>query len=340
MLALLPEEHGADQTLKAFKRVDVLRGHDQTLRGLIHTLNQIKDLLAGPWGEDAIRGARSLKADTDPRANERLGAFIADMVEIVQAYRKDNVIAADIDAAALNELRLAIEKSIVGEKLGLDVFSNFEIGYGGDKLENHTFRFAKEEKGFFTAPVMANVPSNHAEFIADRVTRYMEKLVWVDFGARPRTLIDTPDEDAFFGQVSQKASELAADNERPVLFVRDWKDPWWIEGWRQGKGRRLTRRESISDRSYLGTIEGVDLFRGDFGSGRSLLFPASLLSKVRFGRDPEGKLIAFEFVPDEDPVSGTLVVKFSQATDWRDAQVFELRYSTSEGGRGEDANRD
>jgi len=70
-------------------------------------------------------------------------------------------------------------------------------------------------------------------------------------------------------------------------------------------------------------VNDIDVYRIELDDGRSLLFRADLLRKVKYGSDEEGHVAGIAF--DEKAGKG-LVLRFSQGTEWREDEVLELVY--------------
>jgi hypothetical protein len=74
---------------------------------------------------------------------------------------------------------------------------------------------------------------------------------------------------------------------------------------------------------YAGTVNDIDVYRLELDPGKSLLFRADLLRRVKYGADNEGRVVQVAF--DSDQKKG-LVFRFSQGTEWLDDNVLELVY--------------
>ena len=83
-------------------------------------------------------------------------------------------------------------------------------------------------------------------------------------------------------------------------------------------------KEGLEGTSYLGTIDGIDVYIGLIPETDSYLFPADLLVAVSYATGADGNAIAIDFAVPDDPAE--LVIRFDQATEWRDDPVVTIRY--------------
>ena len=86
------------------------------------------------------------------------------------------------------------------------------------------------------------------------------------------------------------------------------------------------RRRTQIGGSYIGTIEGTDVFSAGFAAGTAWLFSANALRSIRYAEvEKPTRYVVVVFDPGEQ-VIGTLRVRVHQKFEWSDAPIFEIKF--------------
>ena len=301
-------------------------------------LTKMKSVIVPDFHEYLTRGIQALRhdANVDERL-DRLTATLDRIIVTIEEQRAARLRARPVDGDKLNAVRLKVERALTEGNGGIEIFQGFRIARNGADVPQLKFPLTGVEKGFFTVPVMAQEPGNWKESVTHAVQSYAVRAVWGGFTEQPRRVIQAPDEATYLRVLREEAGPFSEAGRQPVLLVRSWNDPPWIGEWFSWRRERpgelqVSRKEGIQTGLYVGTVIGVDVYRADFGEGESLLFPADVLTEVKYGVDTEGRVLALSFEEDADQQSGNLVFRFSQRTEWTNDDVRVLQYPTASDG--------
>jgi hypothetical protein len=137
-----------------------------------------------------------------------------------------------------------------------------------------------------------------------------------------------PEQKTFWGQITPLIAEVGAN---PVLVLSQ----------AEGQAMRRVMRTAPADRaelriekrrrtqiggSYIGTIEGTDVFSAGFAAGTAWLFSANALRSIRYAEvERPTRYVVVVFDPGEQ-VIGTLRVRVHQKFEWSDAPIFEIKF--------------
>ena len=163
------------------------------------------------------------------------------------------------------------------------------------------------------------------------------RFAWNDFCGRAREVVDVDAaavEEAFWRVVSGLAERVGPE---PLLVVSNRAEGRIVRRllYGRGEGRPDLKVEQNprdqSDRTYIATVEDVDVCGADFPPGTAWLFSARLLQAIRYGSiDPEGHRVSLDFELGDD-MKGTLRARFRQHAVWEDLPVFELHAPDPDG---------
>lgn len=337
LAALLPDI-GEDNTIETItrwtKEEEAFRQGDTSLRHLVFDLKQMKACLDAKNREYLARGVRALctEADIDERL-ERLAALLDNVSSAIEEQRAERLRAMSIDANRLEFVRLQVERSLTDGDGGIHIFQGFRIVRSDGELPQREFTMRGIKKGFLTEPVVEHEPTNWSEKVVISVQRYAVRLARNSFAERPRRTIEAVDEETYRRVMKKEAAPLILAGRQPVMLVRSWNDPPWAGEWFGWRGERptdmqVTRKEGIKSGLYLGTVDGIDVYRANLDEAESLLFPADLLREVKYGTDAKGRVVTVTFEEEADHKPGKLVFRFSQQTEWMDDEVIVLQYSS------------
>jgi hypothetical protein len=295
----------------------------------VYEFRQNKTALEAQDREYLKCGVLALDKDlnVEERVN-RLASIFGSAIDVIENRRLQRLRDRPVNHAKLNEIRRRVEEAILAGNGGIDVFRDFTVTRDRGDLEKRELHAPQVEKGYLTEPVMAQEPLNLWDVVVRSVQSRAAGYVWRDFVQRPRRSVVTPDEASYRTVLFEEAKRLIASGQQPVLLVHRGHEPAWIREWfgwgeQRPEGIDLVRKKGMGTNLYAGTVNDIDVYRLELDPGKSLLFRADLLRRVKYGADNEGRVVQVAF--DSDQKKG-LVFRFSQGTEWLDDNVLELVY--------------
>lgn len=332
LLASLPPE-GDDGAVESIGRLtdreEAFSRGDQSLRGLLHELRQSKAALDASDREYLKRGVIAL--DKTHNVDERVGrlaAIFGRAIDAIEGRRVERLRNRPLSFERLDRIRRQVEEAILTGNGGIEVFRNFKIERNGADLAKHELHATQIEKGYLTEPLMAQEPMNLWEVVVRSVQNHAAWHVWQDFVRLPRRTVVTRDEASYRTALFDEGKRLIAAGQQPVLLVHRGHEPSWIREWfgwgeKRPDGINVVRKKGMGTNLYVGTLNDIDVYRLDLDPGKSLLFRADLLQKVKYGSEKQGYIVDVKF--DDDKSKG-LLFRFAQGTEWLDDEVVELDY--------------
>ncbi|MDW3205951.1 MAG: hypothetical protein R8L07_10465 [Alphaproteobacteria bacterium] len=331
--------HGDSDTVNSITEVtareELFPDGDLSLRNVLYDLKQFSSALRSTRLEYLGRGALALNPDLRlEEASNRLQYIVDEISQSIDAQRRERLKSRAVSIAKIEAVRERVHQALTMKLSGIDLFSDYEISMVPGKYIEREHSIGGIEKGLLTEPPMADGPSNIWEFTSEAMAEYACRCVWGSFSRLSRQIIEIESELEFLKVMDSAAQSMLSVGKRPILLVRDWDDPHWMQTWfsrRDDLPSRISieRKTSISSGYYMGTVNEVDVYRFSFDSGRALLFSSDLLARVIYAPRDGGLAVDVEFVDGIQAEAGKLVFRFSQDCKWLPGEVVELRYSAS-----------
>jgi len=311
---------------------------DRSLRDLLQGLDRFKKQLEVP-PSSLSRGLTLLKPQAaSTLAKEQLNTTLTAIIAAIEHERTARLRSRPVSARAMDDLRDAVESSMLVPPGGIFLFRGFTIVKTPQNPEHELFtsRLTGLSKAQFVDPPMETEPTRFAKHFTDLVENQAGRRVWNLFASRHReqaTVAARIEEPAFWQPVKGLADGVGAE---PMLIVS-----------RQAEGRALRRfvyqlqeapagltieRKDRHDmgNSYIATVEGVDVFGGNFTSGTAWLFSPYILQTVAYAQlDDDAHIVAVRFEPGED-LKGQLVTQFGLSAVWAEWPIYEIRFEDPE----------
>jgi hypothetical protein len=139
--------------------------------------------------------------------------------------------------------------------------------------------------------------------------------IWDELAARPSQTVDARTGDEFYAALKSNSAEWIAAGRQPVLFVMAPSLPSWVRDWFAGRlptGAEVSRRPDRSSPSYLGTIDGIDVYVGPGRQRAALLVPADILSGVTYRKDADGRILELQV-----EAQNQWVLRYAVTLQWR-----------------------
>jgi hypothetical protein len=168
-------------------------------------------------------------------------------------------------------------------------------------------------------------------FIAEGFRNCLTSYVWRSLSQRPREALQFAGSDeGFWDEVAQNAQRVGP----PATLLTDY-DPFGaiLSQWtysppdRRPAGRHIEHVQGHptgAGTSYIGTIDGIEVFTADVEDDHSYLFSAQMLEAVSYRLVTPDNFVSVEFEEGDNPWSGTVLVRFAQQAVWRDTPFIDL----------------
>jgi hypothetical protein len=348
MLGCLAPAEGDDGVVEMVaelaKEEEILPEGDRSLRDIVRQLGHLDAFLEKPEARFS-QGLAVLAPDRDAEAAAgQLRRIIGAARNAIEDLRLERLKARPVDPGKLERVRSAIEAALLNQPSQAAFFRDVQVGRtsAGEDANSRDISFDGISKAQWTEPPMETPPSGLAELLVSRSREQAGGHAWDEFRRRPRIAVDVragPDRELFWQEIAPLVAEVGPD---PVIVLSQTAE---------GAAMRRLMRAAPSDRpslkferrsresrggSYLGTMEGVDLFAAKFTAGVAWLFSAKALLEVRYAEIESAQFVKVVFDPGEE-TTGTLRVHLRNYFHWSDAPIFEIRFPKQEaksGGRG------
>lgn len=303
---------------------------DRSLRYLVQGIERLAKALDPP-APSLQRGLELLDATADlATAADRTKSIMTTMVENIEAQRTARLRAKPVSEEAIAELRDSVEKRLLSPPGGVVFFRGFSIAKTSQLAgaELFTSTFPGLSKAQFVDPPMEWETTGFTEHYARLVSQQAGRRVWRLFADQPRELVSVaaPIEDpAFWHEVLVFASGVGAE---PMLLVSQLAEGRALRRFvhrvdAAPGGLMVTRRSEMGDH-YIATIEGVDVFAGDFPAGKAWLFSPYILQSLQYATiSADDHVVAVQLRLEED-LKGTLVAEYRQAPVWQSWPIYDI----------------
>ena len=303
---------------------------DRSLHYLVQGIERFAKALDLP-APSLQRGLELLDATVDfATAADRTKSIMTAMVENIEAQRTARLRARPISQRAIAELRDAVEQRILSLPGGVYFFRGFSITKAspGADAELLTTTLSGLSKAQFVNPPMEWESTGFADQYARLVSEQAGRRVWRSFAGRPREQVSVAariEDSAFWQHVSRLASGVGAE---PMLLVSRRAEGRALSRFvyrvdAAPAGLAITRRPEMGDR-YIATVDGVDVFAGDFPAGKAWLFSPFILQSLAYAKlSADGHVVTVQFRPEED-LKGTLVAETRLSTVWGNWPIYDI----------------
>jgi hypothetical protein len=305
---------------------------DRSLRDIVMEFDRYRHVLAtDPPG--LRRAIQALAPDADPAtAIANLNRVMDDASSTIGRRRRERLVAKDIDAPAMEELRAAIEADVLAEPAMVPVFDAVEVflaenGQGDERqwLVNGI------GKGKLVRPEMEQASSNWTAFIAKHAREAAGGYAFEVFARMPREVVEVEselDDPAFWHAMPDLVRRVG---DRPVLIVANQDSIDRLGRLRFGRDDPLAGLATSYERTprergrHVVTIEGVEVFATNLQPGTAWLTSARHLRRIGYAPVAGGR-VSLAYQPDEgsETTVGGLVVGFRQLLEWGDGPVLEI----------------
>lgn len=323
----------AQKLLQNWERVALGPDGDSFIRDVARELGLVLQILEIP--SDAF-DKLIIKVSEEVGGAPNLGnlkQIIQQILDDIEEFRADRLKSAPIDTDLLSRL----EKNGQIKLLSLPEHTNFFVGFvvhsAAELLDSVPceFRLTGISKGDLTNPRMSDGSLVEEEFPL-RLARRCSARIWGKFTELDRTQVALTDEiysSAFWDNIE---ALLDGVGPKPILVVPHSEGTTELLKTRyanEGTNPRLTFDESKSglyNKSYRGTVSGVDIHSSAFPIGTAWLFSAEKLRQITFRRRPNhSSILEIAYEPSNE-FEGALAARFEFQASWSTDRTYELTF--------------
>lgn len=280
------------------------------------------------------RAIQALVPDADPvTATANLKRVMDEATATIGRRRRERLLAKEIDALAMEELRAAIEADVLAEPAMVPVFDAVGVYLAEEGAgEERQARFNGIGKGKLVRPEMEQASMNWTEFIAKHAREAAGGHAFDVFARMPRELVQADaelDDPAFWHAMPDLVRRVG---DRPVLIVAIQDSIDRLGRMRFGRddplaGLAISYERTPRERGrHVVTIEGIEVFAANLQPGTAWLTSARHLRRVGYAPVIGGRVsLAYELDDGAEATVGTLVVGYRQVLEWDDSPVLEIR---------------
>jgi len=336
LLAEVPEE-GDDGVLTVIQQL-AAKEHafpegDRAFRQLCHELEMYSNALGKSTAgfaaalESLIPNARS------DVASAKLQTLLQRSLTTIKSVRTNRLQQKPVDKGKLERLRAILETAILKSPAAIPFFRKFTIETRAGRLNVKPIDFTLMKnfpKAQLVEPPMENEISNLEGSFIKALCQFTAKLVWDSFRERHREVVrigSTITDEAFWRDVRPLAARL---HQCPVLVISANTEGRALRELMYGPGRAATpfRIKQIKPNgvvgNYIATVEGIEVYAGNFEPGIAWLFSGQALEAIRYYATNEaGDHVALTFEALCN-VEGNMVASVMQVVDWTVDPVLEL----------------
>ncbi len=238
-----------------------------------------------------------------------------------------------MDADAIASLRQQMSETVLREGPELVVFPDIPISMVERRDEIQDYTFGRIDKGAYLRPPMSAMDRSDLDrIITESLQHALASYFWRSFYHQPReeaVFRETGKVADFWHVIVEHAQRVA---EPPVALVpRHLGEPVGQAAWgipNHGLDDfTIGRKDDLSDGgglAYVGTLNGIDVYQWNDDRDAVLFCPllAEALDYAPVG--PNGELVDFEFVDDQNPSESQVRLRFSQNVTWRTGTIIHF----------------
>lgn len=313
------------------KNANLLPADDRSLRDVLQSFRQLKNQLS--LGQERLEIAVGSLSPEQPSFDMRielLSGFLDAAVDKIESHRSKRLDELPVDQKRLAALRKTVEEAITEPPAGVPFFKDFIIARKKVALGDlGTFRVTGVSKGELTDPPMDIQSANFDDAMVAFATNHLAGRIVTAFARRPRRKIELSariEDVAFWRIAAEKGKEVGPE---PTILVsrQDHLYRFLYTSKGAAESLRIEHKQQKAEGSYLGTIEGIDVFSAELSKSEAWLFSARSLERVEYGAlGEQDQLILVDFEPADDKISGALRFQFEQIIKFKDLPIIELHF--------------
>lgn len=316
---------------------DILPQGDRSLRSLVDHLGRFSSLLETSRDQFA-HGLSLLAPDRDAEAVAGTLRRIADAAKAtIEEQRLERLRSRPVAPHKLEIIRSAIQAALLNEPPEVHFFRKVKVARGAtaDGADLRDIAISGIPKAQLTDPPMAATPTRLEESFVTLSRRRAGDFSWDEFRQRPRTPIlieSAPDTESFWRRIEPLVVQVT---DEPILVISQAAEAGPLRKlMRVGPADRpplkIERRQvQASGGTYVGTVEGVDVFAAGFRAGTAWLFSSRALRCIGYAPvGPGDRCVTVDFEQATE-TNGILHVRIRPRFEWSAVPIFELTFPST-----------
>lgn len=297
-----------------------------TLRNTIWYFNRLSDEVGNAADPAFVRALHAFDPELTPETClNTVRTFLSAVAGALREKELAKLRAAELDPDAIARLRRRMSETILREGPELVAFGDIPITVAEPRDEVQDYTFGRIDKGAYFQPPMSAIDRDEldrivTETLQDALARYF----WRSFRGQPRdeeAFHDTGNAADFWHVIVEQAQRVAEP--RVALVPRHLGEPvgeaaWGIadHGLDNFTIERKDDRGGGGGLAYVGTLNGIDVYQWN-DDRDALLFCPLMAEAIDYAPvGPNGEVVDFKFVDDQDPTQSQIKLRFSQNVQW------------------------
>lgn len=261
--------------------------------------------------------------------------LLSEALVVLKEHRENAIADAPIDPERIRAVTLAAAaNAFKPTRFPLQFFA--EIEGTGDQLEAFTLNVQGQDKGSYTNPPMGNIVVNEDEWWRDLMSERVATIIWSTIlrDAKFQELRGQTAEE-FWRAVRDGSARIREAGNDPVLVVASTSHPKWLSDWRWPRPNITAKPDDLVITEALDQAEGyafsmndTPVFEAPSLSGVAFLFPAQMLTRLRYHDYGDGVPLALEFTESEDDRwKGTMSATFQRDVELANLTGYRIRFA-------------
>jgi len=305
-----------------------------TLRNTIRYFRRLADEVGETPDRAFERATRVFGADIDVgNARGALGALLTAVADALHEKELAKLRAAELDSDAIASLRQQMSETVLREGPELVVFRDIPISMVERRDEIQDYTFGRIDQGAYFRPPMSAMDRNDLDrIITESLQHALARYFWRSFHHQPReeaVFRETGKVADFWHVIVEHAQRVAEP--RVALVPRHLGEPIGQAAWgipNHGLDDfTIGRKDDVrggGGLAYVGTLNGIDVYQWN-DDRDALLFCPRLAEALEYAQvGPNGEVVDFEFVDDQNPSESQVRLRFSQNVTWRTGTIIHF----------------
>jgi len=285
---------------------DIVQRHNETARALKEYIGKCISALQG-LGNDWVEFFNCIKGTTGPdgyaEAKASLINALQDFHDRIEEALRGAIVQARIDESHLRDIESWCQEEAFDKVAGSPIVRLFSTVRADNKpKQTRTLILQNLSKAEYVTPLMGQRPANEHEWFVKTFTDHVGWAVTRDILLKmhPNEL-DGSNSKKYWEVLKTFSKQCIDARLRPILMIENQATPKWLLDWTFGYRReetdipsdmRFYRDETITNPSYVGNINDVEVFTNPLPPGASIAIPRELLSTVEFGVNENGRMVS------------------------------------------------
>lgn len=304
------------------------------LRNTIWYFNRLSNEVGNAADPAFVRVLHAFDPNLTPEAClTSVRTFLSSVASVLREKELAKLRAAELDPDATSRLRQRMSETVMLEGPELVVFRAIPISKAARRTEIQDYTFGHIDKGAYFRPPMSAIDRDELDrIITETLQNALSTYFWKSFRGLPRqeeAFHDTGNAADFWHVIVEQAQRVAEP--RVALVPRHLGEPVGEAAWgiaNHGLDDFIIERKDDlgggGGLAYVGTLNGIDVY--EWNDDRdALLFCPKMAETIDYAPvGPNGEVVDFEFVDDQDPTRSQVKLRFSQHVKWGSGTIIHF----------------